>query len=386
MNFLWKLKKLVLFIPQKVMNRLNQNKIQYKIISKNIERSRGCLIPGKYKIIKIGTKIIAYKDTKATRNFMKINELHTARENKRLIIPKIRKVLSFTFDLFLKRNINVDDGDSVKFEGSLIMITREGDKKIFDFINEKVMTTLDSDQEYLRRIINFQNFKRYFTIPKYEIEEIKNTYTEDYIKFIPYSQWNSQEKKRGFKESISNYYNYFQSFNPVDCIQVQVSDIINASQFLLGNEKLKKSLLKLIPKDKLNNFFYQVKSHGDLNFNNILMQNNTYYFIDWEDSKLCLFFHDLLHLIVDTMYVKGDREYINKFLKGDYDQYFAKLFNEFNLVYINEYKLYYIALYLLERLEKYEEKSNDLITNKIIKKYETIINDIEKIYMEYNSY
>ncbi len=91
--------------------------------------------------------------------------------------------------------------------------------------------------------------------------------------------------------------------------------------------------------------------HGDLWTSNILIDehhNEDIYYIDWEHSKEYIMFYDFYCLIWNDVYHKQDNTYFNKYMLGEYDQYFNNVFQIFDIEFEARYRAEYFSIFFFK--------------------------------------
>lgn len=100
----------------------------------------------------------------------------------------------------------------------------------------------------------------------------------------------------------------------------------------------------------------RIKCHGDTKFDNILLEKNNFYIIDWEFYGDYIFYYDFMNLIINEALDEDNYVYLNRFLNDDFDDILRKLFNAVGITYKADKKKCYIVLYLMERVTKVDSK------------------------------
>jgi thiamine kinase-like enzyme len=115
------------------------------------------------------------------------------------------------------------------------------------------------------------------------------------------------------------------------------------------NETLLMDIGKIITSIDEGYLFPSIRLHGDLKFDNILLNSNKYYLIDLESSSEFVFFYDIFNLLTVGA-GDGDFSYLKHYIEGAYDGLMEKLFISFNMKYNTNHRHYYFAVYLVELL------------------------------------
>lgn len=227
------------------------------------------------------------------------------------------------------------------------------------------------DYNKLKKTYNI--FSKYYKIPLVNENDINQSFTEKYLDYEPYKKWSVTDKRNALNQVLSNQKrmkdsNEFQAFT--------TKELIEKLNFSVKNKKIKEKIIKLVPRKNSNDLWEIIPSHGDMNFNNILKSNNTFYFIDWEDAHEAIFIYDFINIIfVEAMY-QNDYSLLNKYLAGEFDSMLKSFFNCFSLEYNKNHKYYYIALYIIERITQFEiiDNEGDISTQLLL--YEEVLDRI----------
>lgn len=220
---------------------------------------------------------------------------------------------------------------SPKFKGTvLIFAMAEKCGKVFDFQANKVISCFGK-----RKYYETSKAKR----KKFE-EKFFNANTTKCI-------YDDQEAILIEERLISN------SFVPKDVF----SDIVYIYCDYFTEVKLKKNTFiaqlnwfKKLYEINLSEEFHKelpvYTMHGDLWSGNILLSNNKYYFIDFEDVSECWFAYDIFAFIFNEIIVKKDDLMLKEYLSGCYDLLFEDLFKSVSETFKSEYRKQYLLFFL----------------------------------------
>jgi len=234
------------------------------------------------------------------------------------------------------------------------------DKKIFDLENNKILTVFSEQKHYQSVLTNFEYFKEYFPMPAIlSTNEHKNLIIEDLIFFYPVNQWEEEDFLFLMGDVFDRYYHYFS-----DC-KIKGSYSSTTTPALL--EGLPECQEVEFIRNQINPDLWEVdfptlKLHGDLWVANTLLikgKKNQVKYIDWEFSSELFFFYDFFNMMWLDVYMKERYFYINRYVKGEYDQQLKRLFSVFDLVFEPQYRMNYFHLFFLnffkERLVHFAE-------------------------------
>lgn len=362
------MKKVIVFLIDKIKER--------KKIKQLMNKNRNYLQRGTYRVIGAGKRIV-YIVSEQTEGFIKKNKLHMTREssiNTETIGQKLKQHLSrFT-------KIEFKEGVRTEFAGTLIMFTRSEDMKIFDFQRKLVTTILEDKNGYYTIKNSHDKFREYFSMTILDCNDNKQAYTESFLDFTPYRQWTNMEVNNGLKAIFSNYRDYYASVNSDILKTVSATDLFAQFKEKVKNEELIYRIGKiLLDQSQLEEISWPiVQMHGDLNFNNILLADGEYYFIDWEDADEHLLFYDLLNWLFVEAAFSDDYRFLQNYLEGIYDPYFVDIFAELNKDFTVTNKYYYLVMYICERIVKFELEVHNQIIDVIYDKYLKVLRKIEE--------
>jgi len=349
---------MIRFFIDKVNERKN---IKELLVTKN-----HYLQDGTYTIIGAGKRIV-FIDNDETRDFIEKNSVHMTRNpDDTGDQSKLKNLISTYTKIQLKKET------SNEFEGSLIMFTRSLDYKIFNFSEKKVMTFLRDNQGYQEMKKTYDTFHRFFPMTFTDFSDEEQAYTENYLDFKPYRLWSDNEKNEAIEAMFTHYQNYFSKVNE----QAKQTKQTNSTRTLLenlteklGETALVKNLDQIISEHDEKDEWPTVYSHGDLNFNNMLLYEGEYYYIDWEDTGELTFFHDLINVMFVEAMFSDDYSYMTNYLTGIYDDVFKDIFAQFNCEFDENKRLYYVAIYAAERIVNFELDVHRDVISIVLDKY-----------------
>lgn len=252
------------------------------------------------------------------------------------------------------------------------MLNRNDNVKIFDFNKNILITFINSSDEFKKLQKAYDYFDRYYNIPIINADAGKTYFLEKYLQYKPYKIWNSIDRDKAISEIYSSLLKQINDKRKIIKKIVSVRSMVDELLIKISEKALVNRLQDMVPLNKYNDLWPIIRCHGDLNFDNILLHEENFYFIDWEDSSECIFFYDFLNCIfVEAMY-QNDCSLLEQYRRGNYDKYLTDLFTSMSVDYCSENKDYYLALYIIERLLKFE----------IVKNKQTI-DDKLKLYIEF---
>ena len=341
-----------------------------------LEDNKSFLKPGRYKTTVKGKEII-YQEDEKTVNFIKKNVDHISRKTSFIVNFKlmVKDFLLNTIKIHLK-----DATFHNEFNGSLAMITRNNELKIFDFKKKEVLNLLKDEKKYNLIKNSYYNFKEYFNIPIKSFNDEKLIYIEDYIEFKPYPQWSDKEKEEIIEEIFEGYIRYVNNYDKSKLEYISLVTMVMEFTNKIEDKSLVDEILKHIDYDKtLSSKFPRLWLHGDLDFHNLLLSANKGYVIDWEFNKKFIFLYDILNIFMVEYIYQNDESYLIEFLKGSYDGYLKKMFNSMDLEYKTYEKKEYVCIFIIERTMEWELMYNPLNINGFLNKSIDLLNRIDEL-------
>ncbi|MCM3600542.1 hypothetical protein M3175_07355 [Robertmurraya korlensis] len=235
------------------------------------------------------------------------------------------------------------------------------DKKIFDLVNNKVLTVFFDRKEYQSTLNNYEYFKDYFPMPPIIFRDDKKFITiEELFYFHPVNDWKEEDLSLVMGDIFNHYLqylndceimgNYYYAKSTIDLIK----ELPTSEEILFIQNQIDSGLFETE--------FPTLKLHGDLWAANTLLikdEKNQVLYIDWEFSKELIFFYDFFNMMWLDVYMKNRFFIFNEYVNGIYDQYFKSVFSLFNLTYDSKHRMDYFHLFFLyfykERLVHFTE-------------------------------
>lgn len=283
------------------------------------------------------------------------NNIKTFIDNSNLS-GKIKKCL---IDKIANKKYKIDN-KYTSYSGELVVITSSRQQyKIFDFDNNNVIVKYLSTKKYDIIKKNYHYISKLFNTPKiikYNDEELVTI--EQYI----FNENISDKKEQIFNEVLNIYIrtgNKVELMN--DKFQKQSKNISKTSFFQKINKYISKNTV-------LQNIKY-IKCHGDLWSSNILLKDNTLYFIDYEKVDYYSVFYDIYFYMFSEAYILNNYLLLNNYLDGQYDKLLKKYFSIFNMKFDSnkkkDYFIFFIQEYANNKWSKLSSRSLNFEINKI---------------------
>lgn len=355
-------------------NFIAEKAAERKEIKKLMTSKSNFLLPGIYTIFGgAGKRIVFIKDD-VTLAFIEKNMTHLVRENaNEELTPSFFKQL---ISLISKINFKNEYVGNLEFNGQLFMLTRSKDLKIFDLSEQKVLTFLKNKDSYQKLHDSYRVFNDFFPMTYETFNDDEQFYIEKCLDFTPYRLLSVEEINGAINCIFANYKKYIASVANVESNSVSITVLQKQLREQTDNIELLQKLESIL--HGIEDRWPTIKCHGDLNFNNILLCDDIYFFIDWEDVDDYVFFFDIINFMFVEAMITVDFTYINDFMDGKYDDYFSEMFSRFNLQYDPRMKLVYIALYISERIIKFDLRAQNEYIVEILEKYLLTIVELEK--------
>lgn len=334
---------------KRISNYFALKKIERKELKEIMLPKRDYLISGQYSIIR-RVKLCAYLEHERAVKFLENNTSHLIRNNQENKV-NIKSILNnFISDRY---KIKIKNNSCNTFHGSLVMVTKNNDLKIFDFVNNRVINFIKDTSKYMKIKNSYNIFNRYFDIPIISFCDQEISYFEKYIEFKPYNNWSEEEKDNAFKVIFDNYKDYFINCGEVDFDRVSLKSILDDFKNSINHRELVGKIYEYMTSNNyITEQLTKVILHGDINFYNILYSNSKYIFIDWEYSDKHVFFYDFFNLIFVECAYQNNASYLRNFFNGTYDKYFSNIFKVLKIDYNSSNRMYYFMVYIMEMILK----------------------------------
>lgn len=292
---------------------------------------------------------------------------------------KLKIIIFSVLNLFYKINFE-NNKESPIFKGDILMKTRRNNIKIFNFEEDLVMNIIDDKNEYKYLEKEYNYFTKYYNIPIMEMNEDEQYIIEKHLNFKPYKDWSNKEKQDVVIEIAESLKKQVKDLKNNNIENRSTKALFTHLRRDLKGSCILEKIEEIIPDGSLNDKWPVIKCHGDLNVNNILLEDNKFYFIDWEDSDKCIFFYDFINCIFVEALDINDYSYLKRYLKGDYDNYLRDIFDYLSIEFIPENRLYYIVIYIMDRIIQFEFVQNMDKIDIVLKKYENVLAYIKTFY------
>jgi len=275
------------------------------------------------------------------------------------------------------------------FSGNVLRPVRSSngysDSKIFDLKHNKVLSIFTDRKEYSTVVQTYDYFNRHFPMPNILwTNDDQLLIMEELVLFQPKNTWEEEDYEWVISDLFKRYYVYFnESKIKGNFTYKSPTELLNP---LLGDSEIQLIKSNIHP-ELIDMKIPYLKLHGDLWTSNTLLlkeEKTQIKYIDWEYSKDFWFFYDLFNMMWLEYYVNNNFIYVKRYITGDYDEDFKKIFSLFHLHFQPKFKLDYLNLFFLNFFEERLANLNEVDKKESLNKYKGLlqkvnreINDIE---------
>lgn len=336
-----------------------------------LERNRDYLRAGVYRVSDVGKRVIYIEDPH-TQAFIRKSMLQLPRVSR--IKARIKGVVNCAKRIRVVHSLK-------DARGSLIMVTRRKSVKIFDFERGIVVNRVQNKEIFGRIIDAHLELKKSFDTTILSFDSAENTYVEEYVDFLPHSQWTQKQKDECVLEIFRASSKHFESCKegPVR-FKTLGSLVSEARRTLVELPSWLQSLITEVEAEYSGLELPVIRVHGDATFSNILLFKRRYVFVDLESSQECFFFFDLMSfMVMEVVWRSGDYRYLNHYLSGGYDALFAEAFNVFGLSYDKTHRFLYVVLFVIERVVRFEVVENASVLDDVLARYHDMLAKLHQV-------
>lgn len=295
----------------------------------------------------------------------------------------IRAIIFLLRKTLFRKNIYIPEQEVYleQFSGTVYRPVRSSngynDSKIFDLSHNKVLSIFSNEQAYRSTIETYDYFNEYFPMPSILWKNDRRLLImEELVHFQPMNTWMKEDYMYVMNDVFKRNREYIKNNKNSIHFYRTPSETLNSlkknHEIRFIWDKIHSDLLPLnIPYTKL---------HGDMWTSNCLFikgDNHQIKYIDWEYSNTLIFFYDIFNMMWLEVYMNNNDIYIEKYVKGDYDDEFIKLFSLFDLTFEEKFRLDYFNIYFLnffqERLIYFDSEAKLAYLNQYKKLLERMI-------------
>lgn len=285
------------------MGRIKDNYRTFRVLISIPKEYASFLENGKYKW-----------DQSATVLYLESNKVQIFEEAKAFygISCNTNNVFRKLFSTFA--HFTIHQGHKV-FRGQFLSVSSSWKEyRLFDLRNRKLLTVF-KDTERARCIVSERNYWKSF-LPTVPFVSLNSVIIEE-----PIIRKESFSSKQVLMSLFSDFRAYF--------AKPELS--ISNKQFLVEDQEL---------------FLPTLKIHGDLWRSNILFDGRSFYYIDFEHSKINVFFYDIFTFMLMEVEVYSDYTLWDGFVEGRFDRDFSELFSVLGVKYDSKLKRVYFSVFL----------------------------------------
>ncbi len=278
----------------------------------------------------------------------------------------------------LKNNIwrllSIKVQSNEKHKGELIIIDRKDNIKVFDIENNYIYTIMKDLEVYQKLYIANQEMKDIYNITFVNFNDKHKTITEKYIDFKKREHWTKDELNLAIKEVCENTKKSLLRSNPKK--NKNVKTLIKVFCEKNPNKEYVGLVTDLMGDKVKNEDFSIIRSHGDMHFNNLLLENGVFYAIDWDESVDTVFFYDFFHMIFTDWRWNLNPYFIEKYFSGEYDELLTDVFSYSSQSYDKNKKNLYLSIYVMNRYLLFENSSVNRLDKTITLKTMTALKNL----------
>jgi len=228
------------------------------------------------------------------------------------------------------------------YNGEMIIISSSKNHyKIFDFDNQLLITVYEDKDIYEK--VN-DNYNYFTNVVKLNTPDIVKNDDKELVTVERYIKFDEENKNRVdlFEKILKQYILVGKNF------EVRyVSNEEKSDNLLKYN--IFKSIYKYVNTQHDNDLnACKIKCHGDLWSSNIIYNENTLYYIDYEMVDYYSFFYDIYFYMFSEAYILNDYTILNNYFDGKYDNLLQQYFLIFNVKYNRELREYYFINFIRE--------------------------------------
>lgn len=251
----------------------------------------------------------------------------------------------------LHKALEIENDKHKLFRGNIMWFCSNGDIKVFS--KTETMIICNNKENYLNKVENYAYFSRFFKLPdliyqdddKYQLIE----------KYIDFQRKSNQDTPFILKSIYDDYTNYFSTIKRESRLAYHsLNDLLKTSSNAIDVDHFK-HVIDNIDTQLFEIEYPVIKLHGDLWTANILLEKekdepSRIWYIDWDESGDYIFFYDFFKFMWNELDVNGHSEYYERYLNGEFDNHFKKVFDIFQLEFHPGFKKDYFCMFILNLL------------------------------------
>lgn len=297
----------------------------------------------------------------------------------------IRVIIYFLRRTLFRKKVIIPEQDLYlsEFSGNVLRPVRSSngysDSKIFDLKHNKVLSIFTDRKEYSTVVQTYDFFNRHFPMPNILwTNEDRLLIMEELVLFQPKNTWEEEDYEWVISDLFKRYYVYFNECKTKGNFTYKSpTELLNP---LIANSEIQ-FIGSTIHPELIDMKIPYLKLHGDMWTSNTLLlkaEKTQIKYIDWEYSKDFWFFYDLFNMMWLEYYVNNNFSYVKRYITGDYDEDFKKIFSLFHLHFQPEFKLDYLNLFFLNFFKERLVNLNEVDKKDSLNKYKGLLEKVNR--------
>lgn len=281
---------------------------------KVVNKYKNHLKPGRYMLTSGSKIIIGRRGIEKSEVHQYLPIMDGINESER------RKFFLSCLDAFISIPLIIRKSNNDSQMADILMTTINGDVKLFVSENNTVLTFVKDEKKYLTLKHAYYSFSPYFNVPLQQFEDQYFLIKEELIR--NQQPWNDTKMLEVFNEVINNYRKY------IMCKKSKIQYMTYNEIAELCKEKMKNCdlyLEELFIENLSNIGIPMLPIHGDLHFGNVLINDLSIFFIDWESVRNDWLFYDIFNMMYVLVAYQKNPLLIDMYLEGRFDDEFKEL-------------------------------------------------------------
>ncbi len=261
------------------------------------------------------------------------------------------------------------------FRGDFLFVTRNGQPKIFDYAQRRVLT-FGSDETQVGRNGDRSWFQPYLPSPHVFARSHDPLWTlEEFVPGKPATEVEGPERDRAIEWIFSSHIAHVESVIPAGeslSLAELVSNVERTPEFRvvlsrihgwIGGEPL---TLPVVP------------SHGDICFKNLIRANDSWVVLDWEYAGPHSAVYDALNWMLVEAADQDDFTYLRRYFAGAYETSMNRVCQLAGLIRFRPRRSDLLSYFVLERLVRRYAHRPELERRRVAAKYARIIESVRE--------
>ncbi len=303
-------------------------------------------------------------DSRAKVFFLRANDI-----NQDFCEQQLKRKFSSSF---LKQQLylsNLKSKDKF-FEGEIIVFgnTTEDDNpasvKVFNLEKKEVVTIYQDTQKMYKDLNAYDFFLEKLPLVPILFKDIEQKVIKEKLIFGKKIELlDNKEYTKLFNNIINNYCSYFKNERKISF--VCISELINEAKQKRFDIGIGKQIFKKLENIKSKQVPL-ITLHGDFTYSNLLLDNKSCYFIDFEHYGKYCFYYDIFWLMQNEYVYGHNKTLMKQYFNGELDSYFKILFKSIGESFDSSLRVEYYYVFLLEM---YNKRVHNLKDKKVVFDY-----------------